>query len=138
MATFTRLQLRTRQNDTDDFSSGEARDFSLVNNSSGSAYFNIEGLRLKGNEAHTSGDGSVVKIFDSCSISSPVSCSFITESTHGGFVIEPGATATFTLEPTEFITSSRLILKSSNVKVLGVEDKTNSGSYFGVTLNTDA
>tara|TARA_R110001592_G_scaffold270689_1_gene537141 strand:- start:295 stop:711 length:417 start_codon:yes stop_codon:yes gene_type:complete len=138
MTTFTRKQLRTRQTDGADFADGGDRDFSLVNNSSGSAYFNIEGLRLKGNEAHTSGDGSVVKIFDSCSISSPVSCSFITESTHGGFVIEPGATATFTLEPTEFITSSRLILKSSNVKVLGVEDKTNSGSYFGVTLNTDA
>ena len=136
MATFTRKQLRTRQTDTADFNGN--RDFSLVNNSSGSAYFNMEGLRLNGDEAHTSGDGSVVKIFNSCSITSPVSCSFLTESTHGGFVIEPGATATFTLELTEFITSSRLLFMSSNVKVLGVEDATNSGSYFGVNLDTNA
>ena len=74
MANFTRLQLRTYQTDTSNFSG--PRNFSLENNLSTTAYFNIEGVNGK-------------DIFNSASLSSLVNCSVVTESMHAGFIITP-------------------------------------------------
>ena len=136
MATFTRLQLRTRQNDTDDFSSGGARDFSLVNNNNTTAYFNIEGGVFA---------GSQVELFGSASITSPVSCSFLTSSTVAGFIINPNSTATFTLTPSSFIPKEAIDFFAANVFMAatgsegGHAEVVNqiSGSTFGVNLNTN-
>ena len=67
MAQFTRRQLRNYVNDTSNFSGD--RDFSLVNNLSTTAYFNIEGVNSK-------------DIFNTASLTSLVNCSVITESMH--------------------------------------------------------
>ena len=72
MATFTRLQLRTYQTDSANFSG--ARTFELVNNLNTTAYFNIEGVNGK-------------DVFNSASLSSLVNCSVVTESMHAGFII---------------------------------------------------
>jgi len=72
MATFTRLQLRTYQTDSEDFLG--ARTFELVNNLSTTAYFNIEGTNGK-------------DVFNSASLSSLVNCSVVTESIHAGFIV---------------------------------------------------
>ena len=123
MATFTRLQLRTRQTDSADFSS--ARNFSLVNNSSTTAYFNIEGV-----------DG--YDVFNSASLTSLVNCSVISESIHSAFIINPNATATFTFTPTSTIAKKDVIFIASNALVFNIGDTTSSGSAFGVNLDTNA
>ena len=89
MATFTREQLRTRQQNNADFSS--AKNFSLVNNISTTAYFNIEGARLSNN--------TYKKIFDSASITTLVNCTVITGSSQAGFIVDPNSTATFVSRP---------------------------------------
>lgn len=74
MATFTRLQLRTTQTDTKNFT--VPRTMSLENNISTTAYFNIEGVNGK-------------DVFNSASLTSLVNCSVVTESLHAGFIIFP-------------------------------------------------
>ena len=129
MATFTRKQLRTRQTDTADFTDGGARNFSLVNNSDTTAYFSMEGKVFL---------GSQVELFKSTSISSPVNCSLISSSTVAGFIINPNLTATFTFTPSEFIPSQSVDFFAPNVLDFHLEDNTQSGSAFGVNLDTDA
>ena len=125
MATFTRLQLRTPQ--TNDVNFTAAKNFSLVNNISTTAYFNIEGV-------------NGYDVFNSASLTSLVNCSVITESLHAGFIINPNATATFTFTPG----SGNTILKenvrfiASNSLVFSTADLTASGSAFGVDLDTNA
>lgn len=123
MATFTRLQLRTYQTDSADFSG--ARNFSLENNFKTTAYFNIEGVNGK-------------DIFNSASLSSLVNCSVVTESMHAGFIIDPDSTATFTFTPSSTIAKEDIRFIAANSLVYSTLDTTSSGSAFGVSLNTNA
>jgi len=123
MATFTRLQLRTYQTDSADFSG--ARNFSLENNLNTTAYFVIEGVNSK-------------DIFNSASITSLVNCSMVTESTHAGFIIDSGSTATFTFTPSSTIAKEDVYLVAPNPLVYSPEDITSSGSVSGVNLDTNA
>ena len=123
MAQFTRRQLRNYVNDSSHFSGD--RDFSLVNNLSTTAYFNIEGVNGK-------------DIFNTASLSSLVSCSVITESMHAAFIINPNSTATFTFEPSATINKEDIRFIASNALVFNNDDPTASGSAFGVTLDTNA
>lgn len=85
MATFTRLQLRTYQTDSADFSG--ARTFELINNLNTTAYFNIEGERLYVSESGGFVGHRYKDVFNSASLSSLVNCSVVTESIHAGFII---------------------------------------------------
>ena len=123
MATFTRKELRTPVTDSDNFSGD--RDFSLVNNSTTTAYFNIEGIGGK-------------DIFNTASLSSLVNCSVITESMHAAFIINPNSTATFTFEPSATINKEDIRFIASNTLVFSNADPTASGSAGGVDLNTNA
>ena len=123
MATFTRLQLRTYQTDSADFSG--ARTFELINNLNTTAYFNIEGVNGK-------------DVFNSASLSSLVNCSVVTESMHAGFIINPNSTATFTFTPSSTIVKEDIRFIASNTLVYSTLDTTSSGSAFGVSLNTNA
>jgi len=123
MANFTRLQLRTYQTDTSNFSG--PRNFSLENNLSTTAYFNIEGVNGK-------------DIFNSASLSSLVNCSVVTESVHAGFIINPNSTATFTFTPSSTIVKEDVRFIASNALVYNINDTTASGSAFGVDLDTNA
>ena len=130
MATFTRLQLRTRQQNNVDFAS--AKDFSLVNNLEGTTYFNIEGARLSNN--------TYKKVFDSASITTLVNCTVITGSSQAGFIINPDSTATFTFTPGSghTIKKEEMDFFATNPLLFNTLDPTSSGSAFGVTLDTDA
>ena len=123
MATFTRLQLRTYQTDSADFSG--ARNFSLENNLSTTAYFNIEGVNGK-------------DIFNSASLSSLVNCSVVTESMHAGFIIDSNSTASFVFTPSSTIAKEDVRFIAANTLVYSINDITASGSAFGVNLDTDA
>lgn len=123
MAQFTRRQLRNYVNDTSNFSGD--RDFSLVNNLSTTAYFNIEGVNGK-------------DIFNTASLSSLANCSVITESMHAAFIINPNSTATFSFEPSVPINKEDIRFIASNTLVFNNDDPTASGSAFGVTLDTNA
>ena len=123
MATFTRKELRTPVTASDNFSGD--RDFSLVNNSTTTAYFNIEGIGGK-------------DIFNTASLSSLVNCSVITESMHAAFIINPNSTATFTFEPSATINKEDIRFIASKTLVFSNADPTASGSAVGVDLNTNA
>ena len=123
MANFTRLQLRTYQTDTFDFSG--ARNFSLENNLRTTAYFNIEGVNGK-------------DIFNTASLSSLVNCSVVTESIHAGFIVDSNSTATFTFTPSATIAKEDVRFIASNTLVYNINDTTASGSAFGVDLDTNA
>ena len=129
MATFTRTDLRSRQTDSADFTSGGSRNFRLINNANVTAYFNIEGAGFS---------GSLVQVFSSASISNPVSCSILSESTHAGLIIDPMRTASFTFASSEFIPSGGIFFTAANNLNFSLGDNTLSGSAFGVDLNTDA
>lgn len=136
MATFTRLELRNYVKDTADFSGD--RNFELVNNASTTAYFNIEGVRHFVSESGDNSTGFVGHryrdIFNTASLVSLTNCSVITGSTHASFIINRGATATFTFSPSETIPKEHVNFVASNVLVLS--GSTVNG--FGVNLDTDA
>lgn len=136
MATFTRLQLRTYQTDSADFS--VARTFELVNNLSTTAYFNIEGERLYISKSGVFAGYGYKDVFNSASLSSLVNCSVVTESVHAGFIVDPNSTATFTFTPSSTIAKEEVKFIASNTLVYSLGDNTASGSAFGVTLNTNA
>jgi len=123
MATFTKRQLRNYVNDSANFSGN--RNFSLANNATTTAYFNIEGVNSK-------------DIFNTASLTSLVNCSVITESMHAAFIINPNSTATFTFEPSATINKEDIRFIASNALVFNNDDPTASGSAVGVSLNTDA
>ena len=125
MATFTRLQLRTAQNDTKNFTVADPRTMSLENNLSTTAYFNIEGVNGK-------------DIFNTASLSSLVNCSVVTESIHAGFIVDSNSTATFTFTPSATIAKEDVRFIASNTLVYNINDTTASGSAFGVDLDTNA
>ena len=131
MATFTRLELRNYVTDTDDFSS--ARNFSLENNVSTTAYFNIEGVRYWNGTQHVYKD-----VFNTASITSLNNCSVVTGSVQAAFIIDPNATATFTFTPSATIAKEDIQFVASNTLVFSTGDNTASGSAFGVDLDTNA
>jgi len=131
MAIFTRLQLRTYQTDTSDFSG--VRNFSLENNLRTTAYFNIEGVRYWNGTQHVCKD-----VFNTASITSLNNCSVVTGSVQAAFIIDPNATATFTFTPSATIAKEDIQFVASNPLVFSTGDNTASGSAFGVTLDTDA
>ena len=123
MAIFTRRELRTPVTDSANFSGD--RDFSLVNNATTTAYFNIEGINGK-------------EVFLTASLSNLVSCSVITEPAQAAFIINPNSTATFTFEPSATINNKDIRFIASNALVFNNDDPTASGSAVGVNLNTNA
>ena len=125
MALFTRRELRTPQTNDANFTS--AKNFSLVNNATTTAYFNIEGV-------------SGYDVFNSASCTSLVNCTAITESMHGAFIINPNTTATFTFTPGSgnTIVKENVRFIASNALVFSNADPTASGSAVGVDLNTNA
>ena len=125
MATFTRRELRTPQTNDANFTS--AKNFSLVNNATTTAYFNIEGV-------------SGYDVFNSASCTSLVNCTVITESAQGAFIINPNSTATFTFTPGSgnTIVKENVRFVASNALVFSNADPTASGSAVGVNLNTNA
>jgi len=136
MATFTRLQLRTYQTDSANFSG--ARTFELVNNLNTTAYFNIEGERLYVSESGGFVGHRYKDVFNSASLSSLVNCSVVTESIHAGFIINPNSTATFTFTPSSTIAKEDIKFIAANALVYDINDTTASGSAFGVNLDTNA
>jgi len=134
MATFTRRELRSRQINSANFSS--AVSWSLVNNLKTQTYFTIEGGVVP------EGNGERKNIFNTASITNPVNCSFISESMHSAFIINPSSTATFVFTPSstinkedvEFIATNVLFYDMSNPSVSG----SATGSAVGVTLDTNA
>ena len=123
MATFTRKELRTRQQDTANFTG--VRTFELVNNGSANSYFNIEGVNGK-------------DIFNTASITNLVNCTVVTESIHAGFIINSGSTANFDFTPSATLLKEEVEFIASNSEVFSVGDITSSGSYIGVDLDTKA
>ncbi len=134
MATYTRLDLRTWQTDSADYTV-DSRNFRLINNVSSTAYFTIEGVR------YWDGSNFIYKdIFNSSSITDLTYCSVVTGSTNASFVIEPNSTASFNWDvnngqPT--IPKSEVRFNAANSLLYSVADTTASGSAFGVNLDTD-
>jgi len=131
MAIFTRLQLRTAQNDTKNFT--VARTMSLENNVSTTAYFNIEGVRYWNGTQYVYKD-----VFNTASITNLVNCSVVTESMHAGFIIDSNSTASFVFTPSSTIAKEDVRFIAANTLVYSINDITASGSAFGVNLDTDA
>jgi len=131
MATYTRLDLRTWQTDSADFTT--ARNFSLVNDLDTTAYFTMEGVRIWDGAEYVYKD-----VFNSASLSSLVNCTVVSGSTNAGFIINPTATATFTFTPSSTIAKEEVRFNAANSLVYSLGDSTASGSAFGVDLNTNA
>ena len=121
MPSFTREQLRTFTTNSADFTA-VAHTFTLVNNSSTTAGFSMEGDDSK-------------DIFNSSSITSLTNCSLVSGSTNAAFLIDKNSTATFTFTPTATLTAKSVLMLAPNALVYSVEDTTASGSYFGVDLD---
>jgi len=122
MPTFTREQLRARKTHSANFTS--AISFSMENNASSTAYFNIEGAEL--------GNGKIKKVFDTASLSNIVSCSVVSGSLQAGFIILPNTTGSFVFTPSSTIAKEEVELSSSNVKRLA--SGSTPVSFFGVNL----
>ena len=129
--TYTRLQLRSFQTSSVDLTA-QAYTFTLVNNNNSTAYFAIEGVR------YWDGVGFVYKtLFPSTSLSALTNCTVVSGSTNAGFIINPAATATFTLTPSATIAKEQMQFSAPNAQIFSTGDATASGSLLGVDLNLD-
>ena len=89
---YTRAELISRQ-EFNATMTAQAYTFTLVNDLPGTVYFNIEGSEI-------GGEGGIFKdTFNSASIGSLTNCSVVSGSKNAAFIIDPLATATFTLTP---------------------------------------
>jgi len=120
MPTYTREQLRTFNTNSADFGT-TAYTFTLNSNVSTTAGFAIEGVSKD--------------IFNSASISNTVGCTFVSSSTNAAFLIDPNTTARFDFTPTSVLSKDLVKFSAPNVLSYNINDRTSSGSYFGVDLN---
>jgi len=122
-SSYTRAELRNKISASEDFNGTDAVTFTLVNNLTTTAYFNIEGARISPN--------NYKDIFNSASVTDLVNCSVITESAHAGFIVNPDVTASFTFAPTtggginkediRFVASNPKLISGSTQTVYGIE-----------------
>ena len=122
-SSYTRPVLRNGTTASEDFDGTDPVTFTLENNLSTTAYFNIEGVNSK-------------DIFNSASITNLISCSVVTESIHAGFIINSLSTGSFTFTPTTTggVNKEDIKFIASNPLVYGLEDTTSSGSVYGVSF----
>lgn len=128
MADYTRLQLRSFQTSSEDWSAETP--CTLINNNSSTAYFAMEGERYWDGAKFSYKD-----IFNSASLSTLVNCSVVTGSTNAGFIINPMATASFNLTPSSTIPKALVKFSAPNAIVYSLGDTTASGSLLGVTFS---
>lgn len=115
--TYTRQQLRNRITSSQIFDSDDEVTFTLNNNASTVAYFNIEGVNGK-------------DIFNSASVYNLSNCTVISESFHAGFIVDPNVTATFKFLPTHDIQKDEIQFIAANAKYISG----STTSYYGVDL----
>jgi hypothetical protein len=134
MPTLTRKQLRTRHTASTDLTNGTT--FTLTNNVSKSVYFNIEGSRYYISESGVFDGYKHYDIFNTASLDTLVNCSVITGSLQAGFVVDPGAVATFNWATTTTVPQENVTFMASNGLVRS--GSTPSGSVdllYGVQLD---
>lgn len=117
-SSYTRPVLRNGTTASEDFDGTDSVTFTLENNATTTAYFNIEGVNGK-------------DIFNSASITNLISCSAVTESVHAGFVINPLSTGSFVFTPTtagginkediKFVASNRKVIYPTSSEFYGVD-----------------
>ena len=130
MADYTRLQLRSFQTSSEDWSGTIG--CTLINNNSSTAYFAMEGERYWDGNRFNYKD-----IFNSASLSNLVNCSVVSGSTNAGFIVNPMATASFDLTSTSTIGKNLLKFSAPNAVVYSLGDTTASGSLLGVGFSFD-
>lgn len=128
MADYTRLQLRSFQTSSEDWSAETP--CTLINNNSSTAYFAMEGERYWDGAKFSYKD-----VFNSASLSTLINCSVVTGSTNAGFIINPMATASFNLTPSSTIPKALVKFSAPNAIVYSLGDTTASGSLLGVTFS---
>ena len=133
MPSFTREQLRSFTTNSADFTA-VAHTFTLVNNSSTTAGFSMEGGKYYVSESGVFEGYKLRDIFNSSSITSLTNCSLVSGSVNAAFLIDKNSTATFTFTPTTTISSGSVLMLAPNALVYSTADNTSSGSFFGVDL----
>ena len=118
---FTREQLRNFVTNSANFTAQDYT-FTLVNNTSTTAGFSMEGK-----------DGK--QIIESSSIASLTNCSLVSSSNTVAFLIDSGSTATFTFTPTTTLLKEEVKMLAPNSVIYSIGDITASGSYFGADLD---
>lgn len=117
-SSYTRQDLRSRITASEDFDSGDEVTFTLDNNASTVAYFNIEGVNGKA-------------IFNSASVYGLNNCTVVSESFHAGFIVNPNVTATFKFLPTHDILKNEIQFIAANAEYISG----STTSYYGVDLD---
>ena len=125
---YTREVLRNGTTSSQVFDSNDKLLFELNNNSSTTAYFNIEG------EKYWDGSKYVYKnIFDIASAYDLSNCTVVSESAHAAFIVEPNITGQFKFLPTEDIQKNEIkFIASNNLNISG-STKTFKGIGLGVS-----
>lgn len=118
--TYTRAQLRNRITSSQIFDSDDMVEFTLTNNASTVAYFNIEGVNGK-------------DIFNSASIYNLSNCTLVSESFHAGVVVDPNVTATFRFLPTHDIQKDEIQFIAANRQHISGSTTTHYGIELGIS-----
>lgn len=122
-ASFTRQQLRQPVTSEIDFEV-QSYDFYLTNNAPSTYYFTIQGDKYSGNS----------DILNQVFVSSANNCKVIHGNTSLGVAVEPNSVGSFKLIPTSFIPKEKIKFSSSNSLIYNINDRTSSGSFYGVEL----
>ena len=123
---FTRENLRTFQTKSSNWSGTYLG--SLVNNSSTTAYFAIEGARYYISESGGFVGHKYKDVFNSASITSLTNGSLVSGSTNCGIIVNPNSTSAFAFTITGTIVKEQLLVSAPNVHV--ISGSTNS--FYGV------
>ena len=124
--TFTRENLRTFQTKSSNWSGIYLG--SLVNNSSTTAYFAIEGASYYISESGVFVGHKYKDVFNSASITSLTNGSLVSGSTNCGIIVNPNSTSVFAFTITGTIAKEQLLVSAPNVHV--ISGSTNS--FYGV------
>lgn len=126
--TFTREDLRTFQTKSTDWSGAYLG--SLVNNSSTTAYFAIEGDRYYISESGVFVGHKYKDVFNSASITSLTNGSLVSGSTNCGIIVNPNSTSAFTFTVTGTISKDQLLISAPNVK--SISEGGDTIDFYGV------
>ena len=121
MPSYTRAQLYNGTTASADLTGGGTLTFTLVNNKTSTAYFNVE-------------TPSTLNLSEYFTIGSLSNCTVISGS-NAGFIIDKEATATFTLRPGPTVAKEDIKFIAANAHVFNINDPDASGSFFGVNLS---
>ena len=125
--TFSREQLRSKQDVTTEITADTDFEFKFENNLKNQVYFNIEGVNNK-------------DIFNTASLRTTDSDSgsnvlnFISESQHVSFILAENSTSSFFMSSSVAIPGNSFKVVATNPQVISLGDIEASGSTFGINM----